>query len=167
MKYKILKGTNLFTVLTDINKRMIAVKKQAKDLAIEFGGIKVATAGRHLAGGIDGIEFKEKPVGWRSVGNSWQNLYYPKMDKSMKVVRDKIDALPTIDFDEINKAVGFSANQVTANSNSLSWVKGVVMAWHKDFVLMETVEGTTYKPVPDVIEILGSEYDVLKKKIKD
>jgi hypothetical protein len=70
MKYKILKGSELFKNLTAFKKKMADVRKQAMDLAIELGGVSSASNGRYLAGGIDAVEFKEKPEGWRSVGNS-------------------------------------------------------------------------------------------------
>ena len=167
MKYKILKGTELFKKLADLRKRMNEVQKQAKDLAIELGGTAAATSGRNLAGGIDAVEFDKKPDGWRSVGNSWQNLYYPKADKKNKEIHDKINALPILKFEELNNAVGFSANQSVCNSNGFAFIKTVGMQWHKDFILMETAEGTKYTPVDGVQEILGSEFEELSKKIKE
>jgi hypothetical protein len=165
MKYKILKGTELFNQLTDLNKRMKKVKKTATDLAASFGGGKVATTGNHLAGGIDAIEFKEKPDGWRSVGNSWQGLYYPKAVN--KAILKQIADLPVVKIDELNDIVGFRGRQTKCSGGGIAWIKSVGMQWHKDFILMETAEGTEYTPLPDVIEILGSEYDELSKRIKD
>jgi hypothetical protein len=166
MKYKILKGTELFKNLTAFKKKMADVRKQAMDLAIELGGVSSASNGRYLAGGIDAVEFKEKPEGWRSVGNSWQNLYYPKADKKNKEIHNKIQALPRLDFDELNALVGFTG-QFCSDERGIAHVKSVSIKWHKDFILMETAEGTEYTPVKDVIEILGSEYDTLSNSIKD
>lgn len=165
MKYKILKGTDLFNKLTDLNKRMKKVKKAATDLAASLGGGKVATTNRYLAGGIDAIEFKEKPEGWRSVGNSWEGLYYPKAVN--KSILKQISELPVIKIDELNDIVGFRSGQTKFSGGGFVWIKSVGMQWHKDFILMETADGTEYTPLPDVIEILGSEYDELSKKIKN
>jgi hypothetical protein len=167
MKYKISKGTELFKTLTDLRKKMDKVQKQAKELAIEFGGTTAATNGRHLAGGIDAVEFKEKPDGWRSVGNSWQNLYYPKADKKNKEIHEKIQALPVLEFKELNDAVGFTGNQSVCTDNGFSFIKTVGMQWHKDFILMEVAEKTKYTPIKSVEEILGSEFDKLSKRIKN
>ena len=166
MKYKILKGTELFKNLSSLKKKMVDVRKQSNELAVEFGGIASATNGRYLAGGMDAVEFKEKPEGWRSVGNSWQNLYYPKADKKNKEIHAKIQALPKIEFEDLNELVGFTG-QFCSDDRGIAHVKSVSIKWHKDFILMETAEGTEYNPVDGVIEILGSEYDKLSSRIKD
>lgn len=166
MKYKIVKGTKLFNQLTALNERIKLVDKMAKDLATSLGGTEVATKGNNLAGGIDGIAFKDHPGkdGWMKVGNTWQNLYYPKAVN--RQIRKQIAELPTIEYKELNDMVGFQGNQVVSESKGLAWVKSVGVFFHKEVILMETVEGSKYRPVPGVKEILGSEYDKLMKKIK-
>lgn len=165
MKYQIKKGCELFDKLTELNERMLLVHKTAQEYATSLGGGKVATTGRYLSGGIDAIEFEKKPEGWRHVGRDYQMLFYPKT--SLKKVIEEIRKLPIIEFDELNALVGFSAPQTVSNANGLTWVKSVSMYWHKNFILMETVDGTTYNPIENVVEILGSEFDKLLKLIKN
>ena len=66
----------------------------------------------------------------------------------------------------MNELVGFTG-QFCSDERGIAHVKSVSIKWHKDFILMETAEGTEYKPIEGVIEILGSEYDKLSSCIKD
>ena len=166
MKYKVVKGSNLFKTLTDFKTKIDLVRKQAMDLAIELGGVSSASNGRRLAGGLDAVVFKEKPEGWRSVGDKWQNFYYPKADKKNKEIHSKINALPSIDYDELNKLVGFNS-QFCTEGRGIAHIKTVGIKWHKSFVIIETSENSKYKPIEGVIEILGSEWEKLSKSIKD
>ena len=166
MNYKIEKGTELFKTLTNFKIKINSVDKKAMDLAIELGGISSASNGRYLAGGFDAVEFKNKPDGWRSVGNSWQNLYYPKADKKNKEIHNKISELPKIKWEELNELVGFKS-QFCSTERGIANVKSIATSWHKDFILLETAEGAEYNPPKDVIEILGSEFEKLSKLIKD
>ena len=71
-----------------------------------------------------------------------------------------------IEFDELNKAVGFKGSQAVSSDNGFAWIKTVGMKWHKDFILMEVHEKAKYKPIEGVEEILVSEYDKMAKLIK-
>ena len=166
MKYKIVKGSKLFKSLTDLKAKIDSVNSQAMNLAIELGGVSSATNNRRLAGGIDAVEFKEKPIGWKAVGEKWDNLYYPKSDKANKEIHTKINALPTMDYDELNNMVGFKS-QFSSNGRGISHYRCVGMKWSKSVILMETADENKYVPIEGVIEILGSEYDKLSKAIKD
>jgi len=84
MKFKILKGTKTFDDLSALWKRMDKARLEAKKLAKSLGAENFATSGSHgIAGGIEGMEFPEKPEGWKSVGDSWQSLYMPKAIMSL------------------------------------------------------------------------------------
>ena len=158
MKYKILKGTELFDKLTELNNRMNEVKKAATELAKSLGGGDVATTGHYLAGGIDAIEFEEQPEGWKRVGKSWQGLYYPKSNK--KAILKQIGELPVVRFNELNDIIGFRQGAIVSHGG-IGWATSVSMKWHKDFILMLVPNGIEYTPVKDTIEILGSEYEQL------
>jgi hypothetical protein len=167
MKYKILKGTELFDKLSEFQNRRKVVRGLADDLAVSFGGIAAATNGRNLSGGIDAVDFDDiipDKNEWRKVGNRWQSFYYPKAKN--KAALNLISQLPVIKFDELNDIVGFKGGQTVSDVNGIAWVKSVGLHAHKDFILLETAEGTKYTPHKDAIEILGSEFDKLLKKIK-
>lgn len=168
MKFKVLKGTELFNQLTAINKRMYAAKDAADKLtaSLPFKVVDTATRGYNLAGGIDAFHCPDGcPEGWKVVGESWQNLYYPKV-KGNKDLLAKISALPLIKYDDINELINFRPQGYTTPAG-LAWAKGPGIVWAKTYVLIETSEGLPYKPVPDMIEITVSEFDKLKKKVTD
>ncbi|HQV53974.1 MAG TPA: hypothetical protein PLX17_00585 [Chitinophagaceae bacterium] len=166
MKFKILKGTELYNQLVALRKKIDHVQSESAKLAKEFGGGEVATSGRNLAGGIDAVEFKEKPEGWKVVGETWQKLFYPKSDKSNKEIHEKIQALPVVKFEELNSLVKFDIQGATSG-RGLAFVKSVACAWGKGYVLIEVHENCKYTPVEGMIEILESEYKKLMDKIKD
>jgi len=158
--YKILKGTDLFNKLNDFKKRGDVAREAANKLAKELGSNEDAYTTGGDIGGIDALHFDEKPQGWRSVGNKWQSLYYPKADQ--KELHEKINALPIVKREELNEIVGFSGMQIA----DMAIIKSVGMAWHKDYCVMEVAAGCRYTPPKDAIEILHSEYDKLKSKCK-
>lgn len=166
MKFKINKGTNTFTALIDIHKKIVKSEKAARRLTKELGGINHATAGRDYAGGIDAIKFDEKPDGWKQVGDSFQKLYYPKSNKANGHIHKKICDLPIVTFDEVNKVVGFNGPQTVSNDRGLAWVKTVGLYWYPTYILMEISEGAKFTPNKDMVELTVSEFLKLNKRHK-
>jgi hypothetical protein len=163
MKFKILKSTELFAKLIALKKEIDKHDKMAKKLAIELGGDSTASSGRRLAGGIEAIHFKNPPdkTLWRVMGDSYQNLFFPKV--KFKEAVKKIAELPTLDHDVLNKRVGFVGGAYSCKEG-LGWATRPGMEFHKEYILMETPEGHSYKPIADMVEITVSEYQKLKKK---
>jgi hypothetical protein len=164
MYYKISKGTETFKKLMELKKKVEGVNKQANAAVGKLNGQRYAKAQGKLAGGISAIEYKEKPDGWKQVGNTWQNLYAPK--STTKAAWEIINVLPTIEYDELNKIVNFKAPQTVSSDGGIAWVSTVGIAWGDKQILMEVTTGCKYKPLPDIVEIVESEYMKLKPKDK-
>lgn len=165
MKLKIVKGSPLFDALHELWGRMKECNKAADDLVRELGYKEKAINGRRLAGGIDAIEMEgPKPEGWKKVGDRWQSFYYPTA-KNKEVLR-RIQALPTMDNDELNKILNFHSGAKCVG-DSLVWISRPGMSFSDDYMLMELSEGHEYKIPEGAEEILESEYLKLKEAIPE
>lgn len=173
MKFKILKGTVLYEQLVAIQKRADKCLQASQKLAKSIGATNVATRdGRNLAGGVDAFEF---PYGKDPDAMLWMKpdrhnsprLFYPRSGKKYtqnQELHDKIDALPVVTIDEYNAIIGFERHW---GSNLTHYVT-YGLSIHKDFALIKISEGATYAPATeDMVEILESEYEKLKKLIKE
>jgi hypothetical protein len=160
MKYKIEKGSALFDQLQEIRHRMIACNKAAQDLRVELGAKAVATRGDNIAGGIDALEFEDRPSDWKVIGKPWQKLYYPKA--KLKGVIEKIKALPVVKSSEVATLLDFKS-QAISRQGDLLMVGCPRTIWRKDLVLVDMPSECKYSPVDGMIEILDSEFEELKK----
>jgi hypothetical protein len=168
MYYKINKSTKTFKELMKLSDRIDQVRKEAKKLVKTFKGTGEYCKATHvLAGGIGAVEFKEKPEGWTHRGEKYQNLYMPKMDRNSKALWEKIHALPVVEYDELNKIVGFEGNQVVSSPGGLGWVNTVGIKWGGNFILMEIAKGAKFKANKDMKEIVYTEFEKLSSKIKE
>jgi hypothetical protein len=163
--FLIKKGSRTYERLIELFKKMDGADKAALALAKRLGGKKIASAnGRRLAGGFDGVQFDNKPEGWKIVGKPYQNLFMPKADQ--KAIWRQIGHLPVVEFDELNKIVGFQGNQVVSSDGGLVWVHTVGIHKGTNYFLMEVIKGTKYKPpTSDIVEILASEFEELHNQI--
>jgi hypothetical protein len=164
MKYKVIKNTETYNRLVDLEKKIIDANLQTKNVVELVSGLRYCANQNSLAGGISAIEFKTKPDGFKSVGNKYQSLYYPKA--SNKKVCDLINNLPKIKYDELNTIVDFKAPQTISTENSLCWVSTVGIIFHKENILINVNNGCDYTPLSDMIEIVESEYENLKNNGK-
>jgi hypothetical protein len=82
-------------------------------------------------------------------------LDYPKV--ANKKDTELIQVLPTLSYKELNDIVGFKGNQTISRGCSLAWIHTVGLLWG-DPILIEVENGCEYTPIPDMIEILESEY---------
>jgi DNA-directed RNA polymerase subunit N (RpoN/RPB10) len=163
MYFKIEKGTDTFKKLSELKKQIDSITQQAKDVVTELGGERYCHHRYKLAGGISAIEFKKKPDGWKSVGESWQDLHMPLAKN--KEACNKVENLPTLDYEVLNKIVGFKGPQTVSSGNGLAFVKTVGLNWCTGkYYLMEVATGCKYKPLSDIVEILESEFLKLKGK---
>lgn len=162
MKFKILKGTELFSTLQDVQNGLIAGQAAISDELKQMGFTgQFASGSSSYLLSCDAVEIKgDKPDGWKVVGEKWQSLYYPK--QTNKAALKKINAMPQIKVDALNKPLNFSFS-VTVN---LEIYHRPGFAFHKDYILIET-GNATYKPVEGMIEILESEYNSLYSVIKE
>lgn len=171
MKFLIKNNCDVYTHLRELYIKIENARKAAGKVCKKVGASDFATGTRRLAGGIDGFSFDKKPEGYRTVGESWQNLYYPtvallKKDRNLATM---LNNLPVLDHDELNNIVKFKAPQTVTNDGGglgIAMVYTVGIFWGKDYILMQTHPGTKYKPIPGIVEIKESEFDKLKAKIK-
>lgn len=165
MKFKVKKGSETHKKLIALQKRITDVNKQANKFIESIGAKEYCRNQHHAYGGVGAIKFNEKPEGWRKEGAPYQRLYMPK--SAQKELWSKINALPVIEYDEINKIVGFHAPQTVECTGGLAWIKCIGIHWGRNDILLETVEGSQYKPPKDIVEILESEYVKLKGTQKE
>ncbi len=162
MKFKILPGTKLYDRLWSVNTGIIAARATIADTLKSMGfiGLYATSSGTHIVS-CDAVEiFGEKPDGWKSVGDKYQCLYYPKVSnkKDSKIIA----ALPRIKNEAINEPLGFGFN--IGPNLEVYYRPGI--AFHKKYILVD-IGNSEYKKKPDMIEILESEYNKLHKAIKD
>lgn len=163
MKFKVVKGTETFDKLVAFRAHVDDVKKQAEDVVALLGGIRYCHKANKLAGGIGAIEFENKPDGYKVVGEKWQGLYYPKVSNKKDCAL--IEKLPTIEYNELNSIVNFKAPQTISTERGILWVSTVTLTFGDNESLIDVSNGCTYDPPADVVEILESEYDKIRKKL--
>jgi hypothetical protein len=169
MKYKILKGTELYKKLMELKAKMVQANKAANKVATGLG-CKQWLGGEHgtIAGGLTGFEFEKQPDGWRKAWpGDYRNMYYPKNQKSNKEILDTIKALPVVTFAELNNVLGFEQHSVPFADGVGSrkrWLFHPGFQFLKDMVLVVVDEQAEYTPLPDMIEITVSEFNQLVKK---
>lgn len=106
MKYKVLKGTELYEKLLAFEAKVKANAAEAEAFVVSIGGGDIARrSSSRVIGEIGAISFRSKPDGWKKVGESWQGLYMPLAKN--KEMCQRIAALPTIPIDEANELIKF------------------------------------------------------------
>lgn len=156
MKYKVLKGTDLFKKLDALRQRMTDCNNAAFDLVKEIGYKKMRGKNMVLAGGISTIEIPGgQPNGWRK--NHWglKDEYYPKKNKANKELLARIEALPVVEYEELNEILKFDSHD--SDSNKMSFHPGVYFE-KKEILIDISRHYRRYKPVKGMIEILESEF---------
>jgi hypothetical protein len=173
MNYKIMKGTALFEKLSEVKKEMDRVTARAQEVADSIGARGFARAHYSAAGGIAAFAFDKKklPQGFRQVGNSWDDFYYPlaniKGDKDLtrrnKELLKKMADLPRVETKSVAQAVNFHF-QVISGDNSLLAVHCPSIEWEDEYILVSMPKKCTYKPLADMIEITATEFKELSKE---
>jgi hypothetical protein len=154
MYYKVEIGTKTFESLKLIWDKMNKCNKEALSLVESLGFTKYGSALSKAAGGISCVESEEKPEGYKQVGKSYQNLYYPKANN--KKILKKFNALPIVTLNEYNDTIGFKEQFV-----SLSHHRAFGSIQKDTMFLVEINDNCDYTPKGDMIELLSSEYKKL------
>lgn len=161
MYFKVLKDSALFYALCALNIRMKYCNAQARALVAELGGRSHGRKAGKLAGGIDGIEFDQKPEGWMKVYPKYHpNMFYPK-EKGNRELLKRLASLPTVSDAELNEVVHYTPQWI-----GLTYYSRVGAEWGDEFHLIEVDTEVEYQPLPDMVEIKASEYKLLKGEIK-
>lgn len=170
MKFKVLKGTPLFDQLTVIEKKIDSCNKATRLLVERLGFKQFYKKNFVLAGGFYGLiplDGKTKPDGYSWAFNDRTgNAVMPAKRKANAEILAEIKALPTVEYDELNKVLNYddSISRRPGSSHGVvtSFCPGVV--WKKNFILVNVpVYSGKYKPPVGMVEILESEYTKLSK----
>lgn len=170
MKFKILKGTDLYAKLKQLQEKATVCSQAAQNLAKEIGATHAYTNNRNRAGGVQAFRFEygkepEKTLWLQPDRHNNKQLFYPRTGKA-KLLRandelhQRIENLPLLTHDEYNNTIGFKV-QCTSK---LEWVSSYGLQINDDYALIEIHEGCKFEPLPDMIEITVSEYNKLKQK---
>ena len=164
MKYKVLKGTELYTALKAIQKKCWDAVDAAKKLGESLGAKDVATRGNDRAGGIDAFQFSESPnkILWMQPDrHNNKDFYYPRYGKKYKEndsLHEQIKALPIVSFKEYNSVIGLNAQFV-----GLTHYRSFGLHIYEEYALIEVGEKCKYKPLSDMTEITVSQFNKLEK----
>jgi hypothetical protein len=163
MKYKILKGTETFGKLHELNSKMKKCEAAASSLAIELGGSKdgkrLSRGLDCIAGGLAGIEMKTKLEGWRYASKNHYGFYYPRRIKQNKEVLDRIENLPVLTYNDLNEIVSFDQQ-----ASGMRWFNCPGVDWRDEYILLHIDNDCYFTPNADMVEILESEYIKLKQE---
>jgi hypothetical protein len=162
MKYKVLKGTALFDKLIAIVDQINECNQQALDLAHSQGAVGLATLGNNRGGGIDAFRFKEEPdmLLWKQMDkHRYRDLYSPRANKKNNELFSQIQALPRIGYPEYNAVIGYESQWI-----GITCHQSYGLTQDDEFFLISVFDESKYTPHPDMIEILGSEFNLLKEK---
>jgi len=160
MYYKLKKGSPTYDALKEVWEKMHKYNKKAFKLVEELGFKKFGINREGVAGGISCFQSSEKPEGYKSIGNSGDNLIFPK--KNNKEVLEKIDALPIVSKKEFNDTIGFKEQFSDRMYHSSFGCKRV-----DDVFLIEVSNECDYTPTEGMIEITFTEYKELSNERKE
>lgn len=163
MKFKVLKGTDLFKKLDDFRKEMVRCNKLAFDIVEELGYKQMRGKYNTIAGGISSIVIDgTPPANWKQVG---YKEYFPMKRKVNKELLDRIAKLPVVDGDDLNKILKYNPfNRKDPDDRRMSFHPGI--NWGDAYILIDVSNGNNYKQLPDMIEILDSEFSTLTQALK-
>ena len=163
--YKVVPETKLYVQLTHLYTMMKEADEKARKVVDSFGkDLRYCSHQQGIAGGISAIECNEKPEGWKSVGDSWQHLYYPKV-KEKKLIKE-FESLPVIKQSTLNDIIGFTP-QTVSNGSGLAFVLIPHVIWGENNIYLSFREGVKYTPHEDMVEILASEFETALAKLKN
>lgn len=145
----------------EIKEKIIQVNESLRNFEAKYGAEASASSSPSIAfGACDALQIKEKPEGWKMMGNKWQNLYAPTA--KLKDVCKEMSELPRIEWDEICDIVGVESFRTGAGGNGISIIHGMGLAWGTDCVLFEIEKGCAFDTTLGIIEVTETEYEALK-----
>ena len=170
MKFKVEKGTTLFTQLMNLWNRIQASKKEADELVAKIGAQGFANDDQnYLAGKIAAFYFESKKrpnENWKALEKGETAWFYPKFSaKQSPEITDlqlqmaAITAIPTSALNELlNTKIGSFANE-----SGIGWFSRPWVAWYNDYILIKTPDGYKYEPVNGMTEIVDSQFQKLSE----
>lgn len=159
MKFKVEKKSKLLSDLIALRTNMFAANKSAFALAKQIGFSKIRIRSMVLAGGISSFHAENKPVGFGYTYSSKEPTdFFPKKLKVNKDILQKINDLPVVQHDALNKLIKYDGFKMRVGKK-ISFHPG--FAFTKNTVLFDMDDDLDYKPVKGMVEITTSEYKKL------
>jgi hypothetical protein len=150
MKFKILPGCDLFDQLCEMFEHGRGYKKQAQAWAEAKGAESWAEPHNSFMGGVAGLIFDKKPVGWAHLTDK---IYRPRVNSALF---KEMEAVPFLSAVDINDAFGYKPRSVKVGEKFMMMhYPGVSIGDYINY----------YEPVEGMVEILESEYRALKNSI--
>lgn len=107
MKFKVLKGTELFNKLSALDEEVNRCVRASQNLVESLGYKQFRPAYWTINGGISSIIIPGgKPAGWKNAHKDYTGEYMPAKNKGNKELLDKIAALPVVTYGSLNSLVG-------------------------------------------------------------
>lgn len=163
MKFKVPQGSPLYAQLIQLKEKVNHVQEQARLLSLELGADGFYPRQFCLAGGISALSFKEKPKGYKKV---WDEGYYPALrSKAGQALAERLEALPTVSYEELNTIVGFEKQYLpapTGHGRRVLFCPGLY--WAKDCVLLTMDDACRFTPPAGMQEITTTEFHQIKKE---
>lgn len=160
MYYKIEAGTPTYEKLLELQGRITACNKAARELSEQQGAATYAASSRTVGGGIAALCFASKPAGYKLV--QAPNYYYPKSIKANSALHDAIAALPLVTNKELNDLLGYVAG-LTSEGERMYFSTRPGVTWGEGWVAVDAGR-SGLKGNADAVEILESEWRALTAK---
>lgn len=156
------KSTELGQEIAKVMKKRSDCIDAANTLAKELGGTHICSAFHKLGGGIAAIEFPNgKPsADWKVMGEKGDNLFYPKI--KAKELLGKIEALPTLEYEEFTSIIGFPTPQTSCGEKSILWISHPKMETTETHYLLIVEQGCRMAIKDGMTIVSKSEYYALK-----
>jgi hypothetical protein len=169
MRFKILRGTETFTKLTRLRLRINECNDAAGKLVKELGGERyLHHSGLYtIAGGIAGIELKERPEGWGlAYPKTYSNIYFPIRNRiANKEILERINSLPLVEDSDLNNILGYEPQDVHKSGLRYTLAYRPAIHFRDEYMLIRITDGAVYTPInADIIEITVSEFNSLEKE---
>ncbi len=172
MKFKVLKGSELFRLLSEVHKKMEEATAAAKAVSKEVKADAFCQSDRGVAGGISAFVFNN----YKSPGDNWKSLdrhtskmsrfHFPKRNKRNKELLATIDSLPIVKATELSRIFKYKSQSFSTDQAGLVFSTSPGIEWHisKGYILVTIHENAKYKPIEGLTEIMVSEYQKLSTK---
>lgn len=165
MIYKIPAGSELYTRLTNLQKRINSANKSALDICKAIAGKDSAPFihPKYIAGGIDAIHIPTPPskLIWRKVGGDESNFYYPRNTNVHTL--NLLSTLPRVTWADLNSILGYFGNQTINTKKGKMIVRGAEIGFLPDTIIIKIHPKTKYTPLPEMEEITEEELQKLQK----
>lgn len=159
MFYKVLPNTETHAKLEALKAKKIQCERLAEGLAVSFVGTAFSKASMYIGGGIGIVRMPVKRKGWCKAVH--KDCYYP----GFRAQKDKIaiDALPKVEYMELNEILGYTEfTRGNAKTSGSLVTFCPTFYWYKNDFIFKVHQEDPYCPSnTDIQEITRSEYEAI------